>query len=100
MGSLLDAFDEGAKGNPQLDPKADAALVEAGRTIANQIDFAVNNLSGQDVTKALYLTPHLVNILREMKATPLARSAVVGKVEEKKQGSKLASVSDIPRPTA
>ena len=98
MGDLLDAFNEGAKANTAVDAKVDKALIESGRTIARQIDFAVDNLSGQDVTKALYLTPHLVNILREMKATPAARTAVAGKAEEAKTGGKLASVSDIPRP--
>lgn len=51
----------------------DAALVEAGRRIASQIDWAVENGEGQEVTKALYLMPHLVNILKEMLATPAAR---------------------------
>ena len=98
MGDLLDAFNSGAKANKGLDEKVDAALVEAGRTLANQIDYAVENLSGQDVTKALYLTPHLVNILREMRATPAAR-VVAEKSAEAKSGGKLASVSNIPRPT-
>ena len=97
MGDLLDAFDSAARSNAALDAKVDKALVEAGRMIARQVDYAVENLSGQDVTKALYLTPHLVNILREMKATPAARAVEV-KAAEQKQASRLASVSNIPRP--
>ena len=95
--SLLEAFDEGVAANTALDASTDAALVESGRTLARQIDYAVNHLEGSDVTKALYLTPHLVNILREMKATPAARAAVEKPVTEAKK-SGLASVLNIPRP--
>lgn len=100
MGALLKAFDEGVKANSALDLKVDAALIATGRELANQIDYAVAELSGQDVTKALYLTPHLVNILKEMRATPEARAVVAGKAAEAKPGKKstLASVSNIPRP--
>ncbi len=99
MGTLLEAFDEGVKASGSVDAKVDAGLIEAGRTLARQIDYAIDNLSGQEVTKALYLTPHLVNILREMKATPAARAAVEKPVTEAKK-SGLASVSNIPRPSA
>lgn len=97
MGAVLKAFDEGVKSSTDLDAKVDAALIATGREIANHVDFAVENLSGQDLTKALYLTPHLVNILREMRATPASRVAVEKPKNEKSRG-KLASVSDIPRP--
>ena len=74
MGSLSDAFDETSKACELTD--IDAAVVAAGATIARQIDYAIDNLDGQDVTKALYLTPHLMNVLKEMLATPAARAAV------------------------
>lgn len=57
----------------------DAALVQAGRTIALQIDAAKDAGAGLEVTKALYLVPHLLNVLRELLATPAARRAMKGK---------------------
>ena len=72
MGDLRDGFDRSVDAS-SLVTEVDAGLVAAGRKIADQIDHATDNLTGQEVTKALYLTPHLVNILREMLATPAAR---------------------------
>lgn len=54
----------------------DAALIAAGRAVARQIDYALRHGTGQEVTKALYLVPHLMNVLREMGATPEARASV------------------------
>lgn len=54
----------------------DQAIVAAGRAVARQIDHAIGHGTGQEVTKALYLTPHLMNVLRELGATPAARNAV------------------------
>lgn len=51
----------------------DAAVIAAGRAIAQQIDYALQHGAGQEVTKALYLVPHLMNVLRELGATPAAR---------------------------
>lgn len=79
MGDLRDAFDASVKAAAAardegvLDPKRDAALVEAGRKIADRVDEATATGEGQEVTKALYLVPHLMNVLREMYATPKAR---------------------------
>lgn len=99
MGDLLDAYNASVRDNPSVDAKVDKALVESGRTIARQIDYAVDHLEGQDVTKALYLMPHLVNILKELRATPLVRATpAAGSPAEPKKKSPLASVSDIPRP--
>lgn len=100
MGDLLDAYNASVKDNQSVDPKVDKALVESGRTIARQIDFAVDHLEGQDVTKALYLMPHLVNILKELRATPLVRATPTqgSAPADSKKKSPLASVSDIPRP--
>lgn len=55
---------------------ADDAAVQSGRMIAAQIDYAVVNCSGQEVTKALYLMPHLMNVLDELGATPEARRRI------------------------
>jgi hypothetical protein len=75
MGDLLDAYDRAIKANKQV-TTIDAAAVEAGRTIARQIDHAVETMAGQDLTKALYLTPHLMNVLKELLATPAARQSL------------------------
>lgn len=90
MGDLASSFEQTIRASNLTRP-VDAALVETGRQIAGQIDFAVENLSGQDLTKALYLAPHLVNILRELLATPASRHAA-GLVEEGSTVSKLATV--------
>jgi hypothetical protein len=69
--------------------------VESGRTIAERVDLACESGEGQEVTKALYLVPHLMNVLREMYATPKARKeAGLGQEEA---GGKLAEVRDLRR---
>jgi len=78
--TLRDAFDQSAKTSSDVNPGWDAALVEAGRKIADRVDEAVATGEGQEVTKALYLIPHLNNVLREMLATPASRAAAAAKV--------------------
>lgn len=93
MGDLRDAFDVSVKANKELVGKLDDAVVAAGRKIADQVDDAVENGEGQEVTKALYLVPHLMGILRELYATPKARrEAGIGKEEAR---GKLAAIRDI-----
>lgn len=75
-GDLRRAFDESVTASSHLIEGVDAAIIAAGRRLADQIDYAADNLSGQDLTKALYLTPHLMNVLREMGATPAAREGM------------------------
>lgn len=53
----------------------DAAAVALGEVLSDALDDAVN-LEGEARTKALYLTPHLMNVLKELLATPAARKAV------------------------
>ncbi|MFD7157949.1 hypothetical protein ACFV9C_25330 [Kribbella sp. NPDC059898] len=77
--SLRKAFDQSATTSAELNPGWDAALVEAGRKIADRVDEAVSTGEGQEVTKALYLIPHLNNVLREMLATPASRAATADK---------------------
>lgn len=101
MGDLREEFDRSVDASLKIDPDMDAALVEAGRKLADRVDAAVTDESGgQEVTKALYLIPHLMNVLREMYATPKSREeAGIGK--EKARG-RLAEVRDIrgrPAPT-
>lgn len=73
MGDLREAYDRSVEANRQLVADLDAALVEAGRKVADRVDDATASGEGQEVTKALYLVPHLMNVLREMYATPKAR---------------------------
>lgn len=71
--SLLDSYDATIKANSELLAGVDDALVESGRAIAGRVDEAIATGEGQEVTKALYLIPHLMNVLREMHATPKSR---------------------------
>lgn len=63
---------------------ADAAVIASGRAIARQIDYALQHGTGQEVTKALYLIPHLMNVLRELGATPAARGIVRSAAKKEK----------------
>jgi hypothetical protein len=90
VGDLREAFDKTVSKSDQVED-VDAALLAAGRTIADRVDDAVANCEGQELTKALYLMPHLVNILRELLATPAARKGLPPK--EKPLG-KLALLKD------
>jgi hypothetical protein len=72
---LRTAFDRSASTAQDLNADVDAGLVEAGRKIADRVDEAMATGEGTEVTKALYLIPHMLNVLREMQATPAARTA-------------------------
>lgn len=88
--ALRKAYDASIASSSQVQP-VDAALVEFGRTIADRVDEAVATGKGQEVTRALYLVPHAVNILREALATPASRHAAGLVVNEHKEG-KLAAL--------
>lgn len=76
-GSVLAAFDRTVEALEHIDQDGkDEAVVATGRALARQIDFAIHHLTGQEVTKALYLVPHLMNVLSALGATPEARKAV------------------------
>lgn len=72
--ALRDAFDASVRTSTVVQG-VDAALIETGRAIADRVDAAVAFGEGQEVTKALYLLPHMVNVLRELLATPASRQA-------------------------
>lgn len=74
--SLIAEFRRTVAATASVKPDVDAALVAAGETICRQVDatLAEPSATPTDKTKALYLLPHLVNILREMEATPKART--------------------------
>ncbi|WP_288668073.1 hypothetical protein [uncultured Bifidobacterium sp.] len=64
--------------------EADAAAIASGRAISRQIDYSLQHGTGQEVTKALYLVPHLMNVLRELGATPAARGNIQNAAKEVK----------------
>lgn len=93
MADIREAFDSSVAANRELIGGLDDALVEAGRTIADRVDAAIDEGEGQEVTKALYLIPHMMNVLREMYATPKSRrEADLGK---EGAGGKLAEVRQL-----
>jgi hypothetical protein len=93
-GPLLIAFDAAVAANGNIDSTVDQATVEAGRSIADAIDkiTADEDATATEKTKALYLTPHLISILRELLATPLARKNVGLAVSEHKVASRLSLI--------
>jgi hypothetical protein len=82
--TLLAAFDEAVAANKET-TGVDSALIETGRAIASSIDeiTASKTATATEKTKALYLTPHLVAILRELLATPAARKQFKTTIEQK-----------------
>jgi hypothetical protein len=68
-------------------------------TYARRIDAAIATGVGQDVTKALYLGPHLLNTLRELGLTPGARKdldiegEVSGKLDDLRKRATITSIA-------
>ncbi len=79
-GKLLPAFEDMVE-NLTAAP-VDSTILQAGRELCKQIDFTLKHGTPFEVTKALYLMPHLVNILRELQATPSARGNLAGAIKE------------------
>lgn len=69
---MTDAYDKTVAALDTED--VDASLLASGRRVAEQIDTAAASGDAMAETKALYLLPHLMNILRELGATPAARA--------------------------
>jgi hypothetical protein len=88
-GSVSEALEASILINRHLLPE-DAGLVAAARAVAQRIDDAVATESGAELTKALYLVPHVTNLLREMLATPASRMAA--KVAKEVKGGKLGQL--------
>jgi hypothetical protein len=85
--ALEQAFDRAAESSTTLLAKdLDAALVEGGRKIAARIDAATATADGQELTRALYLWPHMMNTLREMHATPESRRAAGIQISKTRSG--------------
>lgn len=64
---------------------ADQAAVELARVYARRIDAATLSEDGQEVTKALYLGPHLLNTLRALGGTPDERMKMLASQEKPKE---------------
>lgn len=100
MADLGAAFAKSVAANRELIGDLDAALVESGRTIAERVDAAIESGEGQEVTKALYLVPHLMNVLREMYATPKSRKeAGVGMEDARGQLAQVRDLRKRPAPS-
>ena len=93
MPTLLEAFDSAVEGNKQIEA-VDAAAVATGRQIAATIDavLADPDATATEKTKALYLAPHLVSILKELLATPLARKQMGLAAADQKKASRLTLI--------
>lgn len=93
--SMLSSFNTALKGNTHVEA-VDAAVIHAGRTMAKTIDevLADPEASATDKTKALYLMPHLISILKELLATPAARKTFGVSTTEAKGASRLALIKD------
>lgn len=68
---------------------ADKAAVELARVYARRIDEATLSEEGQEVTKALYLGPHLLNTLRALGGTPDERTKMLATKGEEKEVNEL-----------
>lgn len=91
---LRAAYDEAVKSSPHV-ADIDRALVATGAKIADRVDEAVATGEGQEVTKALYLLPHMVNVLRELLATPQARHNAGLDITEQHGSGKLAQLRSL-----
>lgn len=87
--TLTDAVEASIKAMDWLTDADDAAITLA-RTYAARIDTALATGEGQEVTKALYLGPHLLNTLRALGGAPDAR----GQLDTGKPASAAASALD------
>lgn len=76
---MTDAFDA-TVGALKTEPE-DESIIASGRRIAERIDTAAASGDALAETKALYLLPHLMNILRELGATPAARAELKAKAK-------------------
>ncbi len=89
--ALSDAVRDAVAAMPWLKP-SDGAAVDLALLYAARIDEAVESADGQELTKALYLGPHLLATLRALGGAPAERKALG--VEES-VGGKLAQLRSI-----
>lgn len=98
--TLLKAYNDAVAKNSNVED-VDQALIQTGRTIADSIDkiTADPDASATEKTKALYLAPHLVSILRELLATPAARKAVGLAASDGQKASRLQQIKNSTKKT-
>lgn len=95
MTTLRESFDKAVADNKHKED-VDGALIATGQTMATAIDDILKDPSATatDKTKALYLTPHLVAILKELLATPAARKQFGLAAADQKKASRLGLIKD------
>lgn len=91
------AFDESAATSDRLNPEWDHALLEAGRKIADRVDAAIASGDSLEATKTLYLIPHMLNVLREMLATPSARAIAAARAAAAAPEPQPAAIGQLAR---
>lgn len=90
-GPMMKAVDE-TLAALKLEP-ADAAACAAARRLAIQLDASATVLDPTVQTKAAYMMPHLINVLRELGATPAARASLKNaKGDESGKSAKLTAL--------
>jgi len=90
--TLTEEVDKAVSAMPWI-VDSDKAAVALARSYAQRIDEAVANGEGQEVTKALYLGPHLLNTLRALGGAPAERKTLTQ--GEGGTGGKLATLRSI-----
>ena len=88
---LTESVESAVAGMDWLKP-TDRAAVDLALTYAARIDEALATGEGQEVTKALYLGPHLLNTLRALGGTPAERAVLAS---DKAPEGKLAQLRAI-----
>lgn len=95
--SLTDAVRMSVERNTELNHEVDAPTIAGAYKIAGQIDNvldldALGQISDpQVITKALYLMPHLQNLMRDLLATPVSRVQASKTRAESKQTKEVNS---------
>jgi hypothetical protein len=95
MTSLAESVEASVEAMVWLKP-TDQAAVDLALAYAARIDAALATAEGQEITKALYLGPHLLNTLRALGGAPAERKALG--VEEAVGGT-LARLRSVSTPT-
>lgn len=77
--------------------RVDTALIEAGRWVVRQIDAAANSGDPATEAKAVFMVPHLVNVLRELGATPATREDMKRQAEATASSDHARTENDLDR---
>lgn len=93
--NLRNAFDQTVALSKEI-KDVDAGAVQLGREYADRIDEAIATSEGTELTKALYLGPHILGVYRELLATPAARAAA-DRGDDDNVGGKLKHLRSVAR---